>query len=134
MGFSHPSAAAIFIASSNFLCTLVALKLVDRLGRRPLLLRSLAGMAAGLFLIGFAFLFIRRPKEGEEVVARAGAAAYLNVLCMVVFSCSYALGLGNVVRLLLVLSSSKVPLTARSSRGFCSPRSSPTRYGRSATV
>lgn len=97
MGFARPSSAAISIAASNFVCTLVALRLIDRIGRRDLLLKSLVGMATGLFLIGLTFLFIPRRNEDDVSQAKAGPAAYLSIVSMVIFSCSYALGLGNVV-------------------------------------
>lgn len=39
----------------NLVCTVLALWLVDRLGRKPLLLAGSAGMAMGLFLLGMVF-------------------------------------------------------------------------------
>ncbi|CEQ41155.1 SPOSA6832_02843, partial [Sporobolomyces salmonicolor] len=90
---SAPATFAIFVAVSNFACTLVALRLIDRVGRRTLLLRGLAGMAVGMAVLAGAFGFI--PDQGE-VEHGAGAAAYAALLGMVGFCCAYALSLGNV--------------------------------------
>ncbi|GAA5858672.1 hypothetical protein JCM1840_006509 [Sporobolomyces johnsonii] len=90
---SAPATFAIFVAVSNFACTLVALRLIDRVGRRTLLLRGLAGMAVGMGVLAGAFGFIPDEDEAEH---GAGAAAYVALLGMVGFCCAYALSLGNV--------------------------------------
>lgn len=59
-GFSAASDAiwqAIPLNVWNILCTAVAFWLVDRLGRRPLLLIGTTGMAVGLIIMGFCFHF-----------------------------------------------------------------------------
>ncbi|KAL8287666.1 hypothetical protein RQP46_003524 [Phenoliferia psychrophenolica] len=91
--FAKPANFAILIAVSNFICTIVALRLIDHSGRRTLLLRTIPGMAIGMFFTGLSFIFIPSgPVEGSG----AGAWAYLGLFAMVCFCCSYALGLGNV--------------------------------------
>lgn len=47
----------IFLNIWNLLCTLLALWLVDRVGRRPLLLTGTAGMAIGFVVMGMVFHF-----------------------------------------------------------------------------
>ncbi len=47
--------ASVGVGVVNVLLTLVAMQLIDRVGRRPLLLISLAGMALSLFVLGMAF-------------------------------------------------------------------------------
>jgi len=47
-------------------CTLLAMWLVERLGRRPLLLIGISGMGASLILVGF---FFAHHMQGEIVVA-----------------------------------------------------------------
>lgn len=57
-GFFAPNQAilqSIYMNIWNLVCTIVALMLVDRLGRRPLLLIGCAGMAIGQALLGVAF-------------------------------------------------------------------------------
>ncbi|MSU35975.1 MAG: MFS transporter [Pedosphaera sp.] len=59
-GFATASDAiwqAIPLGLWNILCTAVAFWLVDRLGRRPLLLIGTTGMALGLIIMGFCFHF-----------------------------------------------------------------------------
>jgi len=57
-GFNSPSAAilqTVIVMTWSFLWTLVAFWLVDRAGRRPLLLTGTLGMGTGMFLMGLSF-------------------------------------------------------------------------------
>jgi MFS transporter, SP family, arabinose:H+ symporter len=57
-GFTAASDAilqSLIVNAWNLMCTVLALWLVDRLGRKPLLLTGCAGMALGLFLLGLVF-------------------------------------------------------------------------------
>jgi len=59
-GFSAASDAilqSLIVNVWNLVCTVAALWLVDRLGRRPLLLAGCIGMAAGLLLLGGVFAY-----------------------------------------------------------------------------
>ncbi|GAA5986141.1 hypothetical protein JCM11641_004723 [Rhodosporidiobolus odoratus] len=91
----HPASFALFVAMSNFLSTLVALRLIDKLGRRALLLRTLLGMVVGMGLLAVAFLFMPAPSSPDPHAAGPSAAAFVAIFAMVVFCCSYALGVGN---------------------------------------
>ena len=54
-GLSSASAAilaSVGVGVVNVVLTVVAMQLIDRVGRRPLLLISLAGMALSLFVLG----------------------------------------------------------------------------------
>ena len=88
----YPSAKAAILAAAiigvaNVLITMVSMALVDRLGRRFLLLLSTAGMAVALALIGVAFY----QKAGSIVV-------FYEVIAYVV---SFGIGLGPVMWLLI---------------------------------
>ncbi|EQC26421.1 hypothetical protein SDRG_15766 [Saprolegnia diclina VS20] len=59
-GFSNNQTAVwlgAIVAFSNFLFTFVGIYLVDRMGRRPLTLLSLAGVVVSLFFLGLTFYF-----------------------------------------------------------------------------
>ncbi|NEA15803.1 sugar porter family MFS transporter [Streptomyces halstedii] len=73
---------SVAIGVINLVMTLVAIKLVDRLGRRPMVLISLGVMAAFVFLLGLAFV--------------AGLSSGLTLLFMVVYIAAFAGGLGPV--------------------------------------
>jgi SP family myo-inositol transporter-like MFS transporter 13 len=49
---------SIFIAATNMVMTLVALRYIDRVGRRRMLLYTVAAMAVGLMLLGWAFALL----------------------------------------------------------------------------
>lgn len=55
IGFDNPTATGLIIASVNFLFTLVALKWVDRIGRRKIMIFSTPGMVISLVLAAVSF-------------------------------------------------------------------------------
>ncbi|KAJ2233382.1 hypothetical protein H4R99_004574 [Coemansia sp. RSA 1722] len=60
-GFGSSKSATQFsiaIAATNMVMTIVAIMIIDRFGRRKLLLTSFIGMIVGLVLLGIAFIFI----------------------------------------------------------------------------
>jgi sugar porter (SP) family MFS transporter len=75
---------ALFVGIVNFLTTIVAVLLVDRVGRRPLLLSSCAGMLISLVVVGV--LFALGPH-------RHGLLLVLFVLFYII---SFAIGFGPV--------------------------------------
>ncbi|MYR44495.1 sugar porter family MFS transporter, partial [Streptomyces sp. SID5910] len=78
---------SVFIGVINLVMTLVAIRLVDRAGRRILVLVSLGLMAVTIFLLGLAFV--------------VGMNSVLTLLFMVVYIAAYAGGLGPVFWTLL---------------------------------
>lgn len=73
----------------NVLMTVVSIPLLDRIGRRPLLLVSLGGMCVSLAALGLGF-------------AVGGAALkWIGVLSLAVYIASFAIGLGPVFWLLI---------------------------------
>ena len=51
----------VFVGAVNLLATILALAIIDRVGRRPLLMLASAGMALSLFALGLAFLGAPAP-------------------------------------------------------------------------
>jgi SP family galactose:H+ symporter-like MFS transporter len=93
-GFASASAsilASVSVGVVNVLMTGVAVLLMDRVGRRPLLLISLAGMVMGLASLGLAFALPRL----------SGSLGWLAVASLMLFVGSFAIGLGPVFWLLI---------------------------------
>lgn len=82
------------IGGVNVLATFIAIAFIDRLGRRPLLLAGLVGMAASLLVVGMAFLSI-----GANTATGGGptAAGIITLVALVIFIISFAFSLGPVV-------------------------------------
>jgi sugar porter (SP) family MFS transporter len=72
--------------------TIVAVWLLDRAGRRPLLLSGTAGMAVGMVITALAFL------GGENL---KGGLAILAIVGLLIYTGSFAIGLGPVFWLLI---------------------------------
>jgi SP family galactose:H+ symporter-like MFS transporter len=95
--FAGLSSASVAILASvgvgiiNVIFTLVAMQLIDRVGRRPLLLVSLAGMALSLFVLGLAF----------KLPQLSGSLGWIAVISLMVYVGSFAVGLGPVFWLIL---------------------------------
>jgi sugar porter (SP) family MFS transporter len=78
---------SVAIGVINFAMTVVAIRLVDRVGRRRLLLISLFGMFVTLALLGLTFV--------------AELASALSLVAMVLYICAFAVGLGPVFWVLI---------------------------------
>ena len=93
LGSSASLLANVVNGGVNVAMTVVAIWLLDRVGRRPLLLAGTAGMAVGMFVVGMTF-FIGGSKlhGGGALVAVAGLLVYTG---------SFAVGLGPVFWLLI---------------------------------
>jgi sugar porter (SP) family MFS transporter len=93
-GFASASAsilATVGVGVVNVLFTGVAVWLLDRVGRRPLLLVGQAGMIVGLVVLGLAFAI---PRLG-------GLLGPIAVASLMVYVGSFAVGLGPVFWLLI---------------------------------
>jgi SP family galactose:H+ symporter-like MFS transporter len=90
---SAPTAilASVGVGIVNVALTLVAMQLIDRVGRRPLLLVSLAGMALSLFVLGLAF----------SLHNLSGDLSWIAVGSLMIYVGSFAVGLGPVFWLIL---------------------------------
>ncbi|CAM1509323.1 Fc.00g030620.m01.CDS01 [Cosmosporella sp. VM-42] len=98
VGFESPTLTSLTVAVTNFLFTLIALGLIDRIGRRRILLYSIPFMVIGLLLsaYGFSFLDLEKPSEASSGAPRHQGAAITILISIMVYVASYALGLGNV--------------------------------------
>ncbi|MFL6651501.1 MAG: sugar porter family MFS transporter [Sulfurifustaceae bacterium] len=87
-------AATVGLGVVNVLMTIVAIYLLDRVGRRPLLLWSAAGMTVALLVLGLGFAIGRGPEEGGILGAVTG-------LTLMVYIGFFAVGMGPVFWLLI---------------------------------
>ena len=91
-----PSASGAILATAgvglvNVLMTVLSMWLIDRVGRRPLLLTGIAGMAVTLGVLGFAF-------QGSM---RSSTTTWLAVISVMAYVASFAISLGPIFWLLI---------------------------------
>jgi SP family xylose:H+ symportor-like MFS transporter len=77
----------IIVGVVNFLFTIIAVKSVDKYGRKPLMVIGAAGMAVAMLSLGFVFF--------------CGATGYLALFCMMLYVASFAMSWGPVTWVLL---------------------------------
>ena len=82
--------ATVGVGLVNVIMTIIAMRLLDRAGRRPLLLWSLGGMVAMLVVLAIGF-----------AVGAKGAVALLTVGAVAIYVGFFAIGLGPVFWLLI---------------------------------
>lgn len=90
-GASASILATVGVGVVNVLLTVVAIWLVDRVGRRPLLLFGIIGMIVSLILLGLAFI----------LPALSGVVGILATVCLMLYVASFAVSLGPVFWLLI---------------------------------
>jgi SP family galactose:H+ symporter-like MFS transporter len=90
LGASNSILYSIAIGAINVVATIVSVRLVDRAGRRPLLLVSIAGACLSLALLGLTF-----------VVSLGSSGSWLALICLVGYVAAFALGLGPIFWLLM---------------------------------
>jgi sugar porter (SP) family MFS transporter len=93
-GFGNSAAllANVVNGAVNVGMTIVAIWLLDKVGRRPLLLSGTTGMAVGMTITALSFL------GGEHLT---GAVAIIAVIGLLIYTGSFAIGLGPVFWLLI---------------------------------
>lgn len=93
-GFTSASGAILATAGVgvvNFAMTIVAMFLVDRAGRRPLLLVGVAGMTVTLAALALSFRFS----------TESNSLAWLALICLMGYVASFAISLGPIFWLLI---------------------------------
>jgi sugar porter (SP) family MFS transporter len=93
-GISSASGAILATAGIglvNVLMTIVAMRLIDRVGRKPLLLTGIAGIVVTLGILGLVF----------RTANHNGALAWLAVIGMMAYVASFSISLGPIFWLLI---------------------------------
>jgi sugar porter (SP) family MFS transporter len=97
VGFGDEAAiyANLVIGALNVGMTVLAIRLVDRVGRKPLLLVGLVGMVASLTVLGLSSELLAEPSEASD------PAAVITLICLAGFIVSFAATWGPVVWVML---------------------------------
>ncbi|KAG1719873.1 general substrate transporter [Suillus lakei] len=98
IGFNQPTAVGLIVSGTNFIFTLFALKYIDIVGRRRIMVFSAPGMVFGLTLASIAFHYMTLHTGGDLVNGASYSRSWsaIVLLSMIIFVASYATGLGNV--------------------------------------
>ena len=94
VGFSEGgaiAATALGVGVVNVGFTILAVRIIDRAGRRPLLIIGLIGMVVSLILLGVVF----------SLDSTSGAAGLLATVCLGLYIASFAISLGPVFWLMI---------------------------------
>ena len=106
VGFAKTSAiyANLIIGVINVAMTVIAIKIVDRVGRKPLLFAGVAGMATSLLVLGISLSVLPTPHHPGD------PAAIITLVCLATFIASFAATWGPVV---WVMIPEVLPLSVR---------------------
>jgi SP family galactose:H+ symporter-like MFS transporter len=88
-GFSILATAGVGVVNVGF--TVLAIRLMDRVGRRPLLLIGVAGQIVGLAILGAAF----------QLHQLAAVIGYIAIISLAIYVGAFAVGLGPVFWLMI---------------------------------
>jgi sugar porter (SP) family MFS transporter len=97
VGYGNAAAiyANLIIGAINVLMTLVAIRIIDSTGRKPLLLGGLVGMVISLTVLGLSTLLLSEPSSPTDTVA------VITLLCLAGFIISFAATWGPTVWVML---------------------------------
>jgi SP family sugar:H+ symporter-like MFS transporter len=97
VGYGPESAiyANLVIGTLNVAATIVAIRIVDRVGRKPMLLAGLVGMVTSLTVLGLSSELLAKPTSAGD------PAAVITLLCLAGFIVSFAATWGPVVWVML---------------------------------
>ncbi|EFE30498.1 MFS myo-inositol transporter, putative [Trichophyton benhamiae CBS 112371] len=97
LSFSSPTLTSLSVAGTNFVFTFLAYALIDRIGRRRILLYSIPVMVVSLVICAIAFPSTSLGDGGASgTPAPKNSQAAIILLCLTTYTASYASGLGNV--------------------------------------
>ncbi|WP_263356451.1 sugar porter family MFS transporter [Acidicapsa ligni] len=93
--------ATFLVAAVNVLATIIALVLVDRVGRKPLLYVGVGGMTASLFVLAYSF---------HNETALGSSLGIVATACLMVYITCFAFSMGPIA---WILASEVFPLRVR---------------------
>jgi sugar porter (SP) family MFS transporter len=97
VGFAPDSAIYLnlLIGTLNVVMTIVAIRIIDRVGRKPMLLFGLVGMVTSLTVLGLSSELLAKPSSSSD------PAAIITFICLAGFIVSFAATWGPVVWVML---------------------------------
>jgi SP family sugar:H+ symporter-like MFS transporter len=106
VGFAKTSAiyANLIIGVINVAMTVIAIRIIDRVGRKPLLFAGVAGMVGSLLVLGISLSVMATPHHPGD------PAAIVTLVCLATFIASFAATWGPVV---WVMIPEVLPLSVR---------------------
>ncbi|KFY12489.1 hypothetical protein V491_06777 [Pseudogymnoascus sp. VKM F-3775] len=104
LGFATPTLTSLSVAATNAIFTIISLLLIDRLGRRRILLLSIPVMIFALICCAATFHYIilpsdtnsHNPSAEAQVPIASRTSPLLVVGSIIIYVAGYATGLGNV--------------------------------------
>lgn len=101
LDFDSPTLTSLSIAVTNFVCTLLALIIIDHVGRRRLLLLSIPVMVVGLIASSVSYEYLGHPSWAHSSASSTpGVAqspwAVVILIAITIYVCGYAIGIGNI--------------------------------------
>ncbi|KAL6574326.1 hypothetical protein OROHE_001230 [Orobanche hederae] len=97
-GISSGNAATVGVGAIQVIATAVSTWLVDKTGRRILLIVSSFGMALSLLLVSISFFIKEFVGKDSSLYSILGILSVVGVVCMIVF---YSLGMGPIPWLIM---------------------------------
>lgn len=97
VGFSNATAVAITVSATNFIFSIVNLALVDKFGRRILMIIGLLGMTITLSIAAVSFQFIPIDLKTLEVQSdTVGWPGTLVLVCIILYVGFYSSGVATI--------------------------------------
>jgi SP family myo-inositol transporter-like MFS transporter 13 len=102
LSFSSPTLTSLSVAMTNFLFTLLAFVLIDKIGRRRILLYSIPVMVIALVACALSFSSLdgawntQAPASDDTQDSPSSLVPLAILFCLTTYTAAYALGLGNV--------------------------------------
>lgn len=98
IGFDNSTAVSLIVAGTNFVFTLIAFFIIDKVGRRRILLLSLPCVVIFLILNAISFHFIDIEFNNNDAIVKGNHHTWgiAIIVFMICFVASYSIGIGNV--------------------------------------
>ncbi|KEF52815.1 uncharacterized protein A1O9_11232 [Exophiala aquamarina CBS 119918] len=94
--FTSPTLTSLSVAGTNFIFTIVAFYLIDRVGRRKILLITIPFMVVALLACAASFTFVHLPSNDDGSDGDSRLPAISILFSILLYVSTYATGLGVV--------------------------------------